>query len=110
MDPAVACRQLSRRRQIVYRAVALLIALAPFVAAEWTLRALDWGRPWDFADPYVGFSGIHPLFVLNEESARYETARSRRPWFNQESFAARKPANEYRIFVLGESTVQGQPF
>ncbi len=88
----------------------MLLGLTPLLAAEVALRAMDWGRPSDCDDPYVGFSDLHPLFVLNEDTGRYEIPRSRRRHFGPESFAAEKPAGEYRIFILGESTVQGQPY
>lgn len=103
-------QRLPRSKAIVFRILAVLIGLTPLLAAELVLTALDYGRPSDFDDPYVGFSDIHPLFVLNRAAGRYEVAHSRRTHFGPESFAARKAANEYRIFVLGESTVQGQPY
>src|SRR5205085_3098240 len=74
------------------------------------LRALGLGQATDFNDPFVGFSDIHPLFVLNEETGRYEIPKSRQTHFQPDGFAAEKSANEFRIFVLGGSTVQGRPW
>ncbi|MBI3466035.1 MAG: SGNH/GDSL hydrolase family protein [Planctomycetes bacterium] len=90
--------------------VATLLGLALFGLAEALFAALDWGRPSRFDDPFVGFSAIHPLFVLDDSGTRYEVARSRLKWFRPESFAAVKPSNEFRIFCLGGSTVQGNPW
>ena len=97
-------------RGLVFRLAAILVGLAPFALAETAFVLLDWGRPDCHDDPFVGFSAMHPLFVPSEDAARYEVARSRRKFFRPESFAARKGPNEYRIFCLGGSTVQGRPF
>jgi tetratricopeptide (TPR) repeat protein len=111
MSPAaVAAPKRTWTKSVLFRLTAILLGLTPLLAAEALLWAVDWGRPTDHGDPYVGFSDIHPLFVHNEATGRYEVPRSRRRHFNAESFAAPKPAGEYRIFVLGESTVQGQPY
>jgi hypothetical protein len=87
-----------------------MIGLAPFVAAEAILTLLDWGRPTYRDDPFVGFRAVHPLFVLNEEGTRCEVAGSRQGYFRPESFPRRKAPDEFRIFCLGGSTVQGRPF
>lgn len=100
----------SRWRWLLFRLAAMLLGLLPLVAAEIALRAFDVGRPTDYDDPFVGFSDIHPLFVLNEEQGRYGIAKSRLSHFRPDSFRAEKPSNEFRIFVLGGSTVQGRPW
>jgi len=97
-------------KTILYRLFAVLVGLSPLIAAEVLCRAFDWGRPTCYNDPFVGFSDLHPLFVLNEASDRFEIPKSRHTHFRPESFAARKPADERRIFVLGGSTVQGHPY
>ena len=100
----------SRWKGLLFRLAAVLLGLLPLVAAEVVLRAFDVGRPTDFDDPFVGFSDIHPLFVLNKEQGRYEIAKSRLSHFRPDSFRAEKAENEFRIFVLGGSTVQGRPW
>jgi lysophospholipase L1-like esterase len=69
-----------------------------------------WGRPVLHDDPFVGFRSTRPLFVLNEDGSRYEIPKSRQWHFRPESFAAVKGPGEFRIFCLGGSTVQGEPF
>ncbi len=101
-------RRLSRR--LLFRFVAILLSLAPLWFGEIVLTALGWGRPSQFNDPYVGFSSIRPLFVLNESGTQFVIPPSRQKCFRPESFKARKPTNEFRIFCLGGSTVQGRPF
>ena len=100
----------SRRRVWGFRLCAVLFALAPFVLAELLFVALDWGRPEKYDDPFVGFSAMHPLFVLSGDGVRYEVAESQYRCFRPDWFAAKKPADECRVFCLGGSTVQGRPY
>jgi lysophospholipase L1-like esterase len=103
-------RRMSWRRRWAFRMAAIVLGLAPFVAFEGLCAVFDWGRPGLHDDPFVGFRSIVPLFVLSEDGTRYEIPKSRQAYFCYDSFAAQKPANEFRIFCLGESTVQGNPF
>src|SRR3954464_5331092 len=95
---------------LLFRAVAIGLGLLPLVACELTLRALGTGKPTEFNDPFVGFSDIHPLFVLNEQTGHYEIPKSRQSHFQPDGFSAEKSPDEFRIFVLGGSTVQGRPW
>jgi len=97
-------------KRFVFRVVAILLGLSPFLACELALRGLGVGRASDSNDPFVGFSDILPLFVLNESLGRYEIPKARQTHFQPESFAAKKAGDEFRIFVLGGSTVQGRPW
>ncbi len=97
-------------KRFAFRFMAILLGLTPFLACELALRGLGVGKASDSNDPFVGFSDIHPLFVLNESSGRYEIPMARQTHFQPESFAAKKEAKEFRIFVLGGSTVQGRPW
>jgi lysophospholipase L1-like esterase len=94
----------------LFRIAAVLLGLSPFVVAEGVFRLLDWGRPFETQDPYVGFTAIHPLFVPTADGDRLETAEARLVLFYRDSFAARKSPREYRVFCLGGSTVQGSPY
>ena len=97
-------------RGLLFRLAAVIIGLAPFVAAEAILTLFGGGRPTYRDDPFVGFRALHPLFVLSPDGARYEIAPSRQAHFRPESFARRKAPDEFRVFCLGGSTVQGRPF
>lgn len=103
-------RVFPRRKIWLFRGLAILIGLSPLVAIEFSLRFAGIGKPTEANDPFVGFSSIQPLFVRNEATGRYEIAKSRLTHFQPDSFAASKPKNEFRIFVLGGSTVQGRPW
>lgn len=109
-DAAVRPRRRTGGRRILFPLAAVVLGLSPFVAVELAFRALGWGMPDWGEDPFVGFSEVHPLFVLSEDGTRYTTDRGRLGYFRPESFAAEKPQDEFRIFVLGGSTVQGRPF
>ncbi len=100
----------SRRRAILFRLAAVALGLAPFVALECLLWCIGAGVPRYDSDPFVGFRAVHPLFVLSDDKQRYEIAKSRLGFFRPDSFAAEKGPNEFRIFCLGGSTVQGSPF
>lgn len=100
----------SRPRKALFRVGAALVGLAPFVVLEALLATFDLGRPSLHDDPFVGFSAVYPLFVLNEEETQYEIPISRLKFFYPESFPRAKAANEYRIFCLGGSTVAGRPY
>jgi tetratricopeptide (TPR) repeat protein len=100
----------STAKWVGFRLAAIAVGLSPLVICELVFCFLSVGRPTDIDDPFVGFSAVHPLFVLNSKSGRYEIAPSRLEHFCAESFAAKKPADEFRIFVLGGSTVQGRPW
>ncbi|MGE3803224.1 MAG: tetratricopeptide repeat protein [Gemmataceae bacterium] len=111
LPPAAAPRPpLSRRKATLFRVLAVLLGLSPFVALEAACRIFDWGRPSLHDDPFVGFSEVSPLFVLEETSGRYVIPPARQTHFRPDSFAAKKPAHGCRIFVLGGSTVQGRPY
>ncbi len=109
-EPEAQQRPASRRRLWLFRFVAVLVGLAPFVAFEGVCVLFDWGRPSLHEDPFVGFRSTQPLFVLNQERTRYEIPKSRQWYFRPASFGAKKAANEFRIFCLGGSTVEGEPF
>jgi len=62
-------------------------------------------------DPFQGFSGTLDVFELNEDDETYRTPpRAVAHSFNYQQFAAAKPEDGYRIFVLGGSSAQGFPW
>lgn len=113
----------TRLKRWLFRFLALFLGLSVFGVAETACILFDWGRPTEFDDPFVGFSAVHPLFVLRKAeadddasssessiAARYEIPKSRRKFFAPESFPAKKATNTFRVFCLGGSTVQGRPY
>ena len=94
-------------RRWVFRIASILLGLSFFVVAEVLCIALDWGRLADYEDPFVGFSAVHPLFVLDDTGERYEVPKSRLKFFAPESFPAKKSLDTFRIFCLGGSVLEG---
>ena len=86
------------------------MGLSPLLALEGICAVFDWGRPALYDDPFVGFRSVVPLFVKSEDQTRYEIPKSRQSFFCADGFLAKKPAGEFRVFSLGESTTQGNPW
>lgn len=106
-------RRMNLPRTWRLRLMAVLFALLPFVLLELGLRTfapltrIEWDSA---AQLSVDLSDAPPLFVLNESTQRWEIPDSRGNFFQPDGFAAKKPTNSKRIFVLGGSTVQGRPY
>ena len=97
-------------RGLIFRLLAIGLGLAPLAASEAIIRVFDVGRPSALDDPFVGFSSTRPLFELSRDGTRYEIAPAHKKFFQRDGFTAVKPPDEFRIFCLGGSTVQGRPF
>ena len=62
-------------------------------------------------DPFRGFSERVPVFELDEPAGWWRTPpRATAHSFHYGQFRAAKPANGYRLFVLGGSSAQGFPW
>jgi lysophospholipase L1-like esterase len=107
--PAAPDRR-STSRIWFFRAAAVLLGLSLFVIIEATCIVFDLAPRVPNEDPFVGFSEVYPLFVLDENGENFEVAKSRRDFFAAETFPAEKQPGTFRIFCLGGSTVQGEPF
>jgi len=89
---------------------AMAFSLSLLVLGELVLRLLIPPPAINLEDPFVSFSGVSPLFELDESGSRFETAEERLVAFRPQSFAASKGKETFRIFCLGGSTVQGRPY
>lgn len=92
----------------LFRLLFVALGLAPFVALEIGLRVLHVGESDEPQDPFAGFNARNPLF--EKAGDVYRTSRFRGQFFPDQEFAAAKPAEEFRVFCLGGSTVYGKPF
>jgi lysophospholipase L1-like esterase len=61
-------------------------------------------------DPLLGLHALRPLFVPTGDGTRMEIAAERMNYFCPASFPIKKNASTLRIFALGGSTTQGQPY
>lgn len=100
----------SRRRVWMFRLISIVLGLSGFVLLELVCMAAGWGESQFGDDPLVGFESIRPLFEKTSDGREFHTSPARRGYFKEVSFAVEKPSNEFRIFVFGGSTVQGNPF
>lgn len=105
-----AVRHRTRCRSWLLRGLAVACGLSLFVLVELVCWLFGFGDQLPTEDPFVGFSSLQPLFVLDESKQRFSTAESRLKFFAREQFPATKPSGARRIFCLGGSTVQGRPF
>lgn len=101
---------MSSRRRWAFRIAAMFLGLLPFLFGEAALRAFNWRPIAAKGDPFVEFHSVRPLFVRSKDGERMEIASERLEFFRPASFAAAKSADEFRIFCLGGSTVQGRPY
>jgi lysophospholipase L1-like esterase len=98
------------RRRVSFRVLAVAMSLSAFLVLEVGLRIAGVGEIREADVPAIGFQATYPLFELDESAERFEIAESRQAYFYPDSFTARKSSNEFRIFCLGGSTVQGRPY
>ena len=97
----------------------LLAGVACLAAIELVLRILGAGDAGPAYDPMVGFSAAIPLFeparradgasVLRVSPLRILSESGAEPMPERE-FLAEKPANGFRVFVVGESSAAGYPY
>jgi lysophospholipase L1-like esterase len=97
----------------------LAAGVALLVALELVLRVAGAGEGPPAYDPMVGFSAAVPLFVpaqradgarvLRVSPARVQGESAADPAPERE-FLAEKPANGFRVFVVGESSAAGYPY
>ena len=104
------CKRPARRRAFLFHLVAVLVVLSPLAMVEIIARLCVPAPPVNPEDPYVSFTGLRPLFVLDSTGMCFETAKERFAAFRRQSFAAAKGPQTFRIFCLGGSTVQGHPY
>ena len=86
----------------------LVVCFLFFAAIEAVLRIAGVPARDPGDDPFVGFSGTQPLFVVDNGIA--STAPAKLRFFNQTSFPVKKDPDTIRIFCLGGSTTYGHPF
>jgi lysophospholipase L1-like esterase len=94
----------------LFRLCAVCLAVVPFLILEAVCWCWGWGDAADPADPFLEFSTNRPLFELTPDGQFWRVIPSRRRFFSDESFPAVKPPGTRRVFVVGESTVAGEPF
>ncbi|RMF38015.1 MAG: SGNH/GDSL hydrolase family protein [Planctomycetota bacterium] len=97
-------------RRTLFRIAAILLGLMPVLTAELALRWFDWPPP-PAVDPYVDLHKLRPLFEpVPGDPDRLHIGQQRLHLFRPASFSRQKPPGTFRIFALGGSTTQGEPY
>ncbi len=92
------------------RTLAIFMGLFPFLALEILLRAAGIPTLKPPADPFVDLHNLRPLFSLNPTSRKLEISQERMQLFRPAELDATKPPSTFRVFALGGSTTQGEPY
>ena len=92
------------------RLLALALGCLPLLLCEMGLRLTGWPAGSPPADPLVDLHHLRPLFTLSPDGQSYFIGPERLDLFREARFAAVKPSGTFRIFALGESTTQGEPY
>lgn len=91
--------------------LAVLLGLLPFLASEMLLRALDMPSRPPAADPFVDLGNLKPLFEPDpSDSSVLRIAPDRLNLFRPTQFRRDKSPETVRVFALGGSTTQGEPY
>lgn len=98
----------SSKSRAAFKLLAVLLGLAPFVLLEVGLRVFGVGAAAGGSDPFAGFGTDIPVF--ERKGDQFVTSNTRMPFLPEQSFAADKPANGFRAFCFGGSTVHGRPY
>jgi lysophospholipase L1-like esterase len=106
----MADHMLNRTRLWGMRISAILLGLLPFLALEASLRWLGWPKLQPPADPFVDLHNLRPLFVPDPSNGKMQIGEERMNLFRPAAFDAVKDSTTFRIFALGASTTQGEPY
>ena len=90
------------------RLALVFLGFLPFIAIEIALRLAWTQRPTSISDPFLDCSQLSPLFELHGEV--YQTSSERLKIFLPTQFPSKKEPMTKRIFCLGGSTTQGEPY
>lgn len=98
----------SRRRVWAFRGIAILLPVLLLAVVELLLRLFGYGHDTRL---FIRYPDDPRYWVMNKyASERYFSDTVNETRGSIEPFAVEKPANTFRIFVLGESTTAGYPY
>ena len=94
------------KKKLLFYTILILIPILFFVLLEITLRAIDYGYDTRvFTEAQQGWLEVNPLLAK-----KYFRNVKKVPSTNKDVFRKVKPANGFRVFVLGGSSGAGYPF
>lgn len=92
----------------ILRCALVLLGLLPFIGLEVFLRLVASDAESASFDPFLDCSRISPLFVRDGDQLRIPPERLR--LFAPAEFSADKASGTRRVFCVGGSTTQGEPY
>jgi lysophospholipase L1-like esterase len=92
------------------RLAAVVLGMLPVLAGELSLRVLGLPKQPPPLDPFVDLHKLQPLFEFNPATERMEIGQRRMNLFRPASFVREKGEGTFRVFALGGSTTQGEPY
>ncbi len=90
------------------RLLLVFLGFAPFLILEMSLRTIWPKRTVILSDPFLNCEQLTPLFYLDGENYRIQQEHLK--LFAPAQFPANKKVNTSRIFCIGGSTTQGEPY
>ena len=100
----------NKRHPWLFRLTAIALGFLPLLAIEFVLAALGLPNRPAAIDPYVDLHHLRPLFERDTQTQTLSIGSERLHLFRPVSFTEKKPKGTYRIFALGGSTTQGEPY
>lgn len=100
----------NRTPRWAWRLLAIGLGCLPLIVCELLLRVTGWPHQTPVIDPLVDLHHLQPLFTRSADQQTYSIGPERLNLFRPAHFAARKNQGTFRIFALGESTTQGEPY
>lgn len=95
----------------LFRTLAVLVGLSPFLLAEVVLRVAGYPRNPPAVDPFVDLHNLKRLFDVDPEKPdELRISPDRLNLFRPASFRRIKEPGSFRVFALGGSTTQGEPY
>ncbi len=91
------------------RLAAIIVGFLPLLLVELSLRTFDFPNSDSTSDPFLDFTNIRPLFV-ESSPGKLSIPPERLRLFAKAEFERNKPEATKRIFALGGSTTQGEPY
>lgn len=90
------------------RLLLVLLGFSPFILLEMSLRTIWPKRTVTLSDPFLNCEQLTPLFYLDGDDYRIQQEHLK--LFAPAHFPANKKVNTSRVFCLGGSTTQGEPY
>jgi lysophospholipase L1-like esterase len=97
-------------KSVAFRAAAVLLSLSPLLICEFVLVLIGWQPAGQVDQTAFSFHANNHLFQQDATGKTYQIDPQLDHYFRPQSFPVEKAEDEFRVFVLGGSTVQGRPF